>query len=136
MSTVERTSIPSVATKANGNGTVPNLDASYAVEIVLVGTAPILFHRWDDAAVERKAIAAKNSHERKSDDVESYVYRNSDGEIGIPGKNFKACLREAGRFLPDPRSPRKSARSSPVSGWPGPVSSTPAARRILSPPRR
>jgi hypothetical protein len=110
VSTLERTSIPSVATKASGNGSVPNLDASYAVEVVLVGTAPILFHRWDDAAVERKAKAAKNSHERKTDDVENYVYRNSDGEIGIPGKNFKACLREAGRFLPDPRSPRKSAR--------------------------
>lgn len=110
MSTLERTSIPSVAAKTNGNGSVVALDASYAVEVVLVGTAPILFHRWDDASVERKSRAAKGSQAKKSDDVETYVYRTSDGEIGIPGKNFKACLREAGRSLPDPRSPRKSAR--------------------------
>jgi hypothetical protein len=110
VSTLERTSIPSVATKASTNGSVVALDASYAVEVVLVGTAPILFHRWDDASVERKAKAAKNSQTKRSDDVESYVYRTSDGEIGIPAKNFKACLREAGRSLPDPRSPRKSAR--------------------------
>jgi hypothetical protein len=115
VSTLERTSIPSVATKANGNGRLSGLDASYAVEVVLVGTAPILFHRWDDASVERKAKAAKNSQTKKSDDVESYVYRTSDGEIGIPGKIFKACLREAGRSLPDPRSPRKSARDLVLS---------------------
>lgn len=110
MTALERISIPSVATKANGNGSMAAPDASYAVEVVLVGTAPILFHRYDDASVARKATAAKNSQARKVDDVESYVYRTSTGEIGIPGKNFKACLREAGRSLPDPRSPRKSAR--------------------------
>ena len=110
MATLERASIPSVATKASTNGSVVAPDASYAVEVGLAGTAPILFHRWDDASVERKAKAAKNSASRRSDDVESYVYRTNDGEIGIPGRNFKACLREAGRSLPDPRSPRKSAR--------------------------
>jgi hypothetical protein len=108
--TLERTSIPSVATKATGNGHLPALDASYAVEVVLVGTAPILFRRYDDASVERKARTAKNSQSRKTDDIESYVYRTNDGQIGIPARNFKACLREAGRSLPDPRSPRKSAR--------------------------
>ncbi len=109
MTALERASIPSVATKANGNG-LAAFDASYAVEVVLVGTAPILFRRYDDVSVERKARTAKNSQSRKSDDVESYVYRTNDGEIGIPARNFKACLREAGRSLPDPRSPRKSAR--------------------------
>jgi hypothetical protein len=108
--TLERTSIPSVATKANANGHLAAFDASYAVEVVIVGTAPILFRRYDDASVQRKAKAAKNSESRKSDDVETYVYRTEDGEIGIPARNFKACLREAGRSLPDPRSPRKSAR--------------------------
>src|SRR5262245_25681914 len=103
MTALERISIPSVATKTNGNGSTAALDASYAVEVALVGTAPILFHRWDDASVERKAKAAKSSQAKKTDDVESYVYRTSDGEIGIPAKNFKACLREAGRSLPDPR---------------------------------
>jgi hypothetical protein len=110
VATLERTSIPSVATKTNGNGSEASLDASYAVEVVIVGTAPILFHRYDDASVERRARAAKNSQAKKSDDLESYVYRNGDGEIGIPGRNFKACLSEAARSLPDPRSPRKSAR--------------------------
>ena len=113
--TLERTSIPSVATKANGNGHLAALDASYAVEVVIVGTAPILFRRYDDASVQRKAKAAKNSESRKSDDVETYVYRTEDGETGIPARNFKACLREAGRSLPSAQV-REGSRPERGSG--------------------
>lgn len=99
--------VASVATK--GNGKAFDLSGGYTAGIRIVGVAPILFHRYDDVAVEAKGKAAKNSAEKKSDNVESYVYRTPGGDIGIPGTVFKAALREAGRSVQDPRSPRKSA---------------------------
>jgi len=110
MNKLQTVHIPSAATKAATNGTAIRQDIGYAVDVRIVGTAPILFHRYDEAVVERTSKAPKNSRSRKVDDVESFVYRTPEGEIGIPGRNFKACLREAGRSVPDPRSPRKSAR--------------------------
>ena len=56
--------------------------------------------------------AAKNSKAKKSDNVESYVYRTQDGEIAIPGTYLKGTIagpNGAAKFLQDPRSPRKSA---------------------------
>lgn len=86
-------------------------DAPYSVEVTIEGVAPMLCHRYDCAAVEAKAKAAKGSATKKTDNLESYVYRDPDtGEIGIPGKNMKACLVEASRSVQDPRSPRKCAR--------------------------
>jgi hypothetical protein len=107
MSISETVEVASVETK--GNGKKPDLSQGYVAAIEITGTAPLLFHRYDDVAVEAKGKAAKNSAEKKSDNVESYVYRTSDKELGIPGTVFKASLREAGRSVQDPRSPRKSA---------------------------
>src|SRR6266566_2606453 len=97
--------VASVATRGKSNGVASGRDFAYAAEIGLVGVAPILLHRYDDAAVERRAKAAKNSVMKKADDVDSYVYRTADGAIGMPGRNLKACLRETARSLQDPRSP-------------------------------
>lgn len=82
----------------------------YAVRVTIVGTAPILFHRWSIEGVEDKANAPKNSKAKKTDDLESYVYRCDNGNLGIPGMNLRAAIAEAARFKADPRSPRKSAR--------------------------
>ena len=82
----------------------------YSVEVTVEGTEPILLHRWDTEAVNAKAKAKKGSSEKKSDNVESYVYRTDKGEICLPGINFKAAICEAARYVQDPRSPRKSAR--------------------------
>ena len=84
--------------------------APYRAFVTVRGTAPLLFHAWNVESVEEKARAAKNSATKKTDDVESYVYRNPDGFLGVPGKNMHAAIAEAGRYMPDPRSPRKSAR--------------------------
>lgn len=85
----------------------------YVVEVVIEGTSPILFHRWSTEAVEAKAKAAKGSTARKTDDVESYVYRCSDGTVGIPGTYLVGSLIDprngAAKYRQDPRSPRKSA---------------------------
>ena len=83
--------------------------APYVATVTLEGTSAILFHRWSNEAVAAKAAAAKNSDAKKLDNVESYVYRCTDGTIGIPGEYLRAALVGAGRYRQDPRSPRKSA---------------------------
>lgn len=92
-----------------GKGVV-DLTVPYAIEVAVKGTETLLCHRWDNEAVKSKAGAKKGSAEKKSDNVESYVYRLPNGECGMPGINFKACLAEAAKYFQDPRSPRKSAR--------------------------
>lgn len=81
----------------------------YAVAVTVEGAADFLFHRWNPEAVDEKAKAAKNSKAKKSDDVESYVYRTDDGELAIPGEYLRGSIINAAKFRQDPRSPRKSA---------------------------
>jgi len=66
-------------------------------------------HAWNNEAVKEKANAKKNSTAKKTDNLESYVYRCDDGTIGVPGYYVHGAIREAARFRQDPRSPRKSA---------------------------
>lgn len=89
---------------------VVRIVAPYAVTATLEGRDPILLHRYDPAEVADKGAAAKGSKKKKEDNVESYVYRNDKGEIGLPGLVLKACLKDGAKYLQDPRSPRKCAR--------------------------
>jgi hypothetical protein len=93
------------------NGAEDTLESSipYTVEVSIEGDADLLFHRWNCEAVEAKSKAAKGSKAKKSDDVESYVYRNNDGELCIPGEYLRQAIIAAAKFRQDPRSPRKSA---------------------------
>lgn len=81
----------------------------YSVAVTLEGSSDMLFHRWNPEAVDEKARSAKNSKAKKTDDVESYVYRNDAGEICIPGEYLRMSIIGAAKFRQDPRSPRKSA---------------------------
>ncbi len=81
----------------------------YGTRFTIEGTAPILFHRWSNESVAAKSAAAKNSKAKKSDDVESYVYRDDDGNICLPGEYVRGSMVNAAKFKQDPRSPRKSA---------------------------
>ena len=81
----------------------------YIVRVSVVGAAPILFHRWSNEAVLEKSKAAKGSKAKKSDDIESFVYRNDEGQLCIPGEYFRQAVIHAAKFRQDPRSPRKSA---------------------------
>jgi hypothetical protein len=85
-------------------------------KVGIVGTADILFHAWNVEAIAEKAAAAKGSRAKKEDDVESFLYRTEDGFLGIPGVHLTASMREAGRYMQDPRSPRKSAMDMVKSG--------------------
>ncbi len=91
-----------------GNETISHSEP-YAVQVTLEGSADFLFHRWNAEAVDEKAKAAKNSKGKKSDDVESYVYRTEDGMLAIPGEYLRGSIINAAKFRQDPRSPRKSA---------------------------
>lgn len=82
----------------------------YRVNITIEGVAPIMFHRWSCEAVEAKATAAKGSKTKREDNVESYLYRDSTGEIAIPGEYLRQAIIEAAKFRQDPRSPRKCAK--------------------------
>jgi len=81
----------------------------YAVSFTIEGVVPILFHRWSVEAVAEKAAAAKGSKSKKTDNVESYVYRNAENELCIPGEYVRMAMVMASKFRQDPRSPRKSA---------------------------
>jgi hypothetical protein len=86
-----------------------DISQPYAALISVTGTVPILFHRWSVEGVEAKAKAAKGSEAKKTDDVESYVYRTPTGELAVPSEYFRMSLIHAAKFKQDPRSPRKSA---------------------------
>lgn len=93
------------------NGGAATIDASqpYRVSFTLTGTSDLLMHRWNNEAVDEKAAAAKNSKAKKTDDIESYVYRDDDGMIALPGEYVRQAIIFAAKFRQDPRSPRKSA---------------------------
>jgi len=94
---------------SNGGDRGVELQLPYRVSVTIEGVAPILFHAWNVESVESKSKAKKGSAEKKSDDVESYVYRNEKGNISIPGEYLKGAIVGAAKFRQDPRSPRKSA---------------------------
>lgn len=83
--------------------------APYQVATVIQGNAALLFHRWSNEAVAAKSAAAKGSAAKKSDDVESYVWRDENGQIGLPGEYVRQAIIVAAKYRQDPRSPRKSA---------------------------
>jgi hypothetical protein len=80
----------------------------YVVTVTIKGAADFLFHRWSCEAVDAKSKAAKNSVAKKTDNVESYVYRDAAGMLCIPGEYLRQSIIHAAKFKVDPRSPRKS----------------------------
>ena len=96
----------------SGNDTI-KLEEPYRVAVTVTGDAAILFHRWQSDSVEAKANAAKGSAAKKTDDVESYVWRDDNGHLCLPGEYLRGTLIDprngAAKYRQDPRSPRKSA---------------------------
>lgn len=109
---------------SNGAASAIQAGAPYSVHIVIEGVADLLFHRWNCEAVDAKAKAAKNSAAKKTDDIESYVYRDDAGELCLPGEYLRQAIIAAAKFKQDPRSPRKSAQDITKAGV---VSLTPLA---------
>jgi hypothetical protein len=93
----------------NDGASAVALTVPYTARVTIEGVSPILFHRWSNEAVASKSAAAKNSAAKKTDDLETYVYRMPDRNLAIPGPYLRGALVEAARYRQDPRSPRKSA---------------------------
>ncbi len=98
-----------ISEPTNGGKEIIDHSQPYEVRVTLQGSSDILFHRWNNESVAEKAKAAKNSKAKKTDDVESYVYRTDRGELAIPGEYLRGAIILAAKFRQDPRSPRKSA---------------------------
>jgi len=81
----------------------------YIATISIIGEAHLIFHRWSCDAVEEKAKAAKGSKSKKTDNIESYVYRDENGHLALPGEYLRQSIIHAAKYKQDPRSPRKSA---------------------------
>lgn len=94
-------------TNGGENGVAAQMPYRVAVEIT--GVCPLLLHAWNCESVDSKSKAKKGSAEKKSDDTESYVMRNAEGEICLPGTYLRGSIIFAAKFMQDPRSPRKSA---------------------------
>lgn len=100
----------------NGAATLLATALPYRIAVTVKGTSPLLFHRWDSDSVETKRLSGKNSAAKRTDDIESFVYRVPTrqgskrlGHIALPGEYVRQSLIGAARYRQDPRSPRKSA---------------------------
>ena len=93
----------------NGGQDAIDMTQPYRASVTISGHADILFHRWNNEAVAEKAAAVKGSKAKKSDNVESYVWRNEEGFLCLPGEYLRGSVVMAAKFHQDPRSPRKSA---------------------------
>ena len=110
MNAVKGTTATAIGPEAtNGASEAISACVPYRVAVTIRGDADLLLHRWNCEAVEAKAKSAKGSAVKKSDDLESYVYRNDAGELCIPGEYLRQAIINAAKFRQDPRSPRKSA---------------------------
>lgn len=107
---VKRNSLTAIGGESptNGGEETINLQKPYRVEVELEGVCALLFHRWNNESVAAKAAAKKGSSEKKTDDIESFVWRNDKGEICVPGEYVRQSVIHAAKYEQDPRSPRKS----------------------------
>lgn len=104
-----KTVVTKIDPVTNDGKTDIDLQLPYVVKCTIEGSTALLFHRWSNEAVAEKAKAKKNSTAKKTDNLESYVYRNENNEICIPGEYLRMAIINAAKFKQDPRSPRKSA---------------------------
>src|SRR3990170_3632743 len=103
------TKAEAIAPVTNDGAELVAFTEPYVAQVTIEGTAALLFHRWSNEAVAEKAAAAKNSKAKKTDNIESYVYRLDNGHLALPGEYLRQAIIGAARFRQDPRSPRKSA---------------------------
>jgi hypothetical protein len=80
---------------------------SYCATVKIRGTSRILFHAWKLNA--DGTVVREKKKQTPEEEVESYVYRTKDGNIGIPGEYLRYSVVAAARFLRDPRDRRKGA---------------------------
>lgn len=108
-SAAAKAALETIGSVTNEGKQTISYEEPYMARVRVQGAAPFLFHRWSVDSIEAKAKAAKGSKAKKEDDIESYVHRNEAGVLCIPSEYFRMSMVNAGKFMQDPRSPRKSA---------------------------
>lgn len=98
-----------ISEPTNGAEVAISTEFPYTVSVTVEGASDILFHAWNCEAVKEKGSSKKGSAAKKTDNLESYVYRDDDGCICLPGEYLRGAIIHAAKFRQDPRSPRKSA---------------------------
>ena len=93
----------------NGGAAFIAMSEPWAVKATIRGTSPVIWHRWNTESIEEKGKAARGSDIRKTDDVESYVYRDQDGYICVPGEYVRQSILGASKRISDPTNIRKRA---------------------------
>lgn len=93
---------------SNGAESQIAMEVPFVAEVTIQGVSDLLFHRWNCESVAEKSAAKKGSAAKKTDDLESYIYRDERGELALPGEYLRMSLIGASKFRQDPRSPRKS----------------------------
>ena len=113
----------------NGASETIAMGQPYTVDVRIKGTADLLWHRWNVESIDEKSKAAKGSKSKKTDDVESYCYRDAEGYLCLPGEYLRQSVLHAAKFRQDPRSPRKSAMDLFKAAL---TSTTPLARILVN----
>ncbi len=107
-----------------GNGTTNRVatawesvdEAPFTLSVEITGTAPILFHRYDPDSVERKGNAKKGDKLKKTDDIQSYVYRDENGYLGVDASVIHGTLVNAAKRFKDPSNNRASCMEITKAG--------------------
>jgi hypothetical protein len=76
----------------NGVDNPVKFETPYTVRVAIIGTCPIIFHKWSCEDVAAKSAAKKGSKEKKTDNVESFIYRDEDGDICLPGEYLRMAM--------------------------------------------
>lgn len=92
----------------NGAESTLEMQMPYRVLVSIVGTCPMLFHRWNNESVAAKSAAKKGSVEKKTDDTNSFMWKDEKGFLCLPGEYVRQSIIHASKYEVDPRSPRKS----------------------------
>lgn len=85
------------------------METPFTVEVQIKGTTPFLFHRWSNEDVLEKSLAKKNSKMKKTDNVESYVFRNENRALCVPSEYVRMALINSAKYDQHPQKPRASA---------------------------
>lgn len=85
------------------------MEMPFTVDVSIKGSSPFLFHRWSNEAVAAQQAAKKNSLVKKSDNVESYVFRNENNALCIPAEYVRMAVINSAKYDQHPSKPRASA---------------------------
>ena len=105
-----------VTEPTNGGAEAISFSEPYRIKVKIEGSSDMIFHRWNADSVDEKGNKPKNSKSRKTDDIESYLWRDDAGHICLPGEYLRQSIINAAKFKADPRSPRKSAMDITKAG--------------------